>query len=185
MFSDPAYHFGVSKYAAAFREYAKQAMLNFSELICVVPERYYPLTVAFLGESIQERIIGIPLVETAQFNFPCADAFFVRKTGNILTLLMIPVASQIAGRVNIFGADGRDKGDQGYWKHSQSSQMSDQMKTIYDAHPSLGRDEDVEKYYDEHCQLLEEMLSYGETAQEKVYCCKTPSFIPALARREC
>jgi hypothetical protein len=185
MFSDPAYHFGVSQYAAAFREYAKKAMLKFPDLICMVPERYYPLTVAFLGEVIRQRIIGIPLEETDEFNFPSADQFFVKKTANILTLLMIPVASQIAGRINIFGADGRNKGDKGYWKHSQSSQMSDQMKTIYDTHPSLGRDEDVEKYYDEHCQLLEELLTCGETAQAKQYCCKTPSFIPALASREC
>lgn len=183
MFSDPAYHFGVSKYAAIFRSYVKKAMIEFPEMICIVPERYYPLTISFLGEIARERIIGIPVIDSDQFNFPSTSRFFVKKTNNILTLMLIPIASQITKRIFIFGADGRVKGDKGYWKHAQSSQMSDQMKTIYDSHPSLARDEDVEKYYEEHCQLLEELLQYGENTYETHYCCKTPSFIPALAKR--
>ena len=49
MFSDPAYHLGISKYATSFRAYVKQTMANFPNMICMVPERYYLLTVAFLG----------------------------------------------------------------------------------------------------------------------------------------
>jgi hypothetical protein len=185
MFSDPAYHFGISKYAAEFRSYVKKAMIEFPEMICIVPERYYPLTISFLGEIAKERIIGIPVIDSDQFNFPSTNHFFVKKTNNILTLMLIPIASQITKRIFIFGADGRVKGDKGYWKHALSSQMSDQMKTIYDSHPSLARDEDVEKYYEVHCQLLEELLQYGENTYGTHYCCKTPSFIPALANRIC
>jgi hypothetical protein len=185
IFSDPAYHFGVSKYAAVFRSYVKQVMIEYPEMICIVPERFFPLTIAFLGDIARERIIGMPIIDSDQFNFPTTSRFFVKKTNNILTLMLIPIASQIAKQIFIFGADGRVKGDKGYWKHAQSSQMSDQMKTIYDSHPSLARDEDVEKYYEEHCQLLEELLQYGEKSHEIHYCCKTPSFIPALAKRVC
>jgi hypothetical protein len=57
------------------------------------------------------------------------------------------------------------------------------MRTIYESHPSLARDEDVEKYYQEHCLILEAQLAYGETTQHKDYVCLTPSMIPALASR--
>jgi hypothetical protein len=185
MFSDPAYHFGISKYAAAFRGYVKKAMANFPNLVCLVPERYFPLTLAFLGVTYRDRIIGVPVIDTNQFNVLSNDRFFVRKTDNILTQMMIPVAVEISERINIFGADGREKGDSGYWKHAQASQISDQMKTIYDSHPSLARDEDVEKYYDLHCRVLEELIAFGEKTRDAQFCCLTPSHIPALASRFC
>jgi hypothetical protein len=183
MFSDPAFHFGISKYAATFRNYVKMAMINFPEMICMVPERYYPLTNSFLGPEACERIIGIPVKEIEDFHFPSVEEFHTRKTGNILTLMMIPVASSLTNRVHILGADGRASSDKGYWAHAKSSQISDQLRSIYESHPSLARDEDVEKYYQEHCSILDAQLAYGETKQHKVYMCETPSMIPALAKR--
>ena len=183
MFSDPAYHFGISKYASSFRAYVQQTMKDFPSMICMVPETYYPLTVGFLGDKVSQRIIGIPLEETDEFHFPSIEEFYLRKTGNILTSMMVPVASGIAKRIYMLGADGRASSDKGYWSHARSSQISDQLRTIYDAHPSLGRDEDVEKYYEEHVKLLEAQLTHGETIQNKEYKSLTPSMIPALARR--
>lgn len=183
MFSDPAYHFGISKYAASFRAYVRQCMANFPDMLCMVPERYYPLTAAFLGAEASRRLIGIPVLDMEGFHFPSIKEFHIPKTGNILTLMMIPVASSIASRIHILGADGRATTDKGYWAHAKSSQISDQLRTIYESHPSLARDEDVEKYYQEHCQLLEAQLMYGETMHHKTYVCQTPSMIPALASR--
>jgi hypothetical protein len=183
MFSDPAYHFGISKYAASFRVYVCQAMENYPDMLCMVPERYYPLTAAFLGPEASRRLIGIPVLELEGFHFPTIKEFYVPKTGNILTQMMVPVASSAAGRIHILGADGRATGDKGYWSHAKSSQFSDQLRTIYASHPSLARDEDVEKYYQEHCQLLEAQLKYGEIMHQKTYVCQTPSMIPALANR--
>jgi hypothetical protein len=183
MFSDPAYHFGVSKYASSFRGYVLQAMQAFPGLLCMVPERYYPLAAAFLGNKARGRLIGIPLLEVDRFHFPSVEEFYARKTGNILTSMMIPVASSAADSIRILGADGRASSDKGYWSHGKSSQIGDLLRTIYEAHPSLGRDENVGRYYQEHCQLLEALLAYGETAHNKAYLSLTPSLIPALANR--
>jgi len=183
MFSDPAYHFGVSRYAASFRNYVRKTIESFPNLLCMVPERYLPLTGSFLGEEKRDRIIGLPVIEMDHFNFPSVENFYIRKTANILTLMMVPVASSLAQKIYILGADGRAINDKGYWQHAQSSQISDQMKTIYDSHPSLARDEDVEKYYFEHCQVLEEQFEYGEKVMGKQYINQTPSLIPALKNR--
>lgn len=183
MFSDPAYHFGVSKYAASFRKFVMEAMLFFPDLLCIVPERYYPLTSAFLGKEFSQRILGMPIVIMDKFNFPTIKEFFVRKTENILSLLMIPIASSVTSTIHITGADGRRKNDNGYWAHAKTSQISDLLKTIYETHPSLARDECVENYYKEHCLQLEELLNYGETIHQKVYYCQSQSIIPALAKR--
>lgn len=183
MFSDPAYHFGVSRYATSFRNYAKNCMQLFPGLVCIVPEKYAPITTGFLGREFNQRVIGIPVVESNTFNFPTATNFSLRKTANILTLAMVPVASAFAKNIHILGADGRATQDKGYWSHAKSSQIGDQMKTIYDSHPSLGRDEDVEQYYRDHCELLEAQLSWGEAYFQKNYICDTPSNIPALKKR--
>lgn len=183
MFSDPAYHFGISKYAASFRSYVKQCMHLFSNLVCMVPERYAPLTSGFLGNEFNQRVIGIPVVDANKFNFPTTTNFFLRRTSNVLTLMMIPVASSFAETVHILGADGRANQDKGYWSHAKSSQLGDQMRTIYESHPSLGRDEDVDQYYREHCELLESQLSFGETFYKKTFISDTPSLLPALQRR--
>jgi hypothetical protein len=42
------------------------------------------------------------------------------------------------------------------------------MQTVYDAHPSFTRDRDIEKYYDEYCQLVAEIFAQAETKEKRV-----------------
>jgi hypothetical protein len=181
-FSDPAYHFGVSQYANMFRQEAAAALKNHPEMICIVPERYLPLITADFGPEMEERLIGVPVVEQKTFNFPSVDQFFTRFTGNILTQLMIPIASRLSKKVIIYGADGRTPSDQGFWQHAPTAQINSLMSTIYESHPALTRDEQVEEYYRIHCNSLESLLTEGETIGIK-YHSETPSFIPALSKR--
>jgi hypothetical protein len=43
------------------------------------------------------------------FNFPDPEHFWVRATDNILTHLMLPIASALAPVIHVYGADGRQK----------------------------------------------------------------------------
>ena len=181
-FSDPAYHFGVSRYAEAFRKEVGAALEQYTELVCVIPERYLPMMQAYYGHEMDERLIGMPLVEQDQFNFPEPICYYCRFTGNILTQFMLPIASQISRCVNIYGADGRQPEDAGFWKHNPTAQMGELLSTIYATHPSLARDENVAEYYQTHCDTLEMLFRYGERFGIS-YHSATPSYIPALARR--
>ena len=183
MFSDPAYHFGVSLYAEEFRHQVINALDQFPSLVCIVPESYLPLTQAYFRQYSSDRFIGIPLKESDTFNIPGIQNFYTRKTGNILTQLMIPIAVRLSKQVDIYGADGRQSLDKGYWQHAPSAQLEGLLETINASHPSLGRDEDIGLYYKEHCDSLGELLDYGESLGFTFRTC-THSNIPALKKRE-
>jgi hypothetical protein len=180
VFADPVFHFGVSKYAAQFRqdvlEYIK---LNPSYLI--IPEFTVPLMSKHYPE-LKKYLIGVPVKVVDNYNFPSKKHFFVKNTANILTLFMLPIASTIADNIYIFGADGREKKEKYFWKHSKTAQYKDKMSDAFNVHPSFFRDRDYEDYYGHHCELLEQLLQYGES-NAREYISMTPSFIPSLKYR--
>ena len=182
VFADPAFHFGISRYAAAFRDSALRALSRYPGCMCLGPERYLPLLLGHFSQ-LAGRLIGIPEEGQGDFNFPNPGRFWVRSTGNILTHLMLPIASALAPEIHIFGADGRQPQDAGYWQHNPAAQFSGLLATIYQAHPSLERDQDIEAYYAAHCALVEQMIQKGEQEAGRRYFSETASFIPALSRR--
>ncbi len=182
VFADAAYHYGVSKYSAEFRQHVAKTLQRYPRCVCIIPEKFAPLLRANLPASISERVIGMPEREDGEVNFPSPERFFVKPTQNILTHLMLPLASALARTIHISGADGRQKADAGYWQHTPSAQFGDLLHTIYDTHPSFKK-RNVELYYEEHCRVLENMLALGEKDGMHVYTSDTPSYIPALARR--
>lgn len=179
VFADPVFHFGPSAYAAAFRK----EMLKVAEkygCFVVVPDHTLPLMKGHFPQ-LKDQLIGMPHFPT--YNIPSPGSFGVRGSGNILTWLMLPLASAVAKEVCIIGADGRKKEEKYFWKHSKSAQFDDLMQAAFDAHPSFFRDRDYADYYDEHCQFLEELLQYGE-AEGVQYRSLTESYIPALVKRQ-
>jgi hypothetical protein len=183
VFLDPAYHMGVSRYSAEFRSSVARVLAELPSCVCIVPEDFAPLLCRELAAEVCDRIIGMPVVDAKGFNFPTCESFFVRRTGNVLTQLMVPVATSLATRIHIVGADGRQRGDRGFWRHLPAAQFGDLLSTIDGAHPSLARDTDHERYYREHCRVTARLLKEGEGRYGKVYLSETPSYIPALAAR--
>ncbi|HVW97770.1 MAG TPA: hypothetical protein VHA56_17480 [Mucilaginibacter sp.] len=180
VFADPVFHFGASKYAANFRECVLNVVRKYKCYV-FVPIQTLPLMLS-LDKSLNKYFIGIDY-KNDSYNFPTAENFFVKDNGNILTNLMIPLASSFSDSVYIFGADGREKSEKYFWTHSKSAQFNDLMDSAFETHPSFFRDRDYSDYYDRHCQTVEELFAYGEK-RNKTYYSITPSFIPALHSRE-
>lgn len=180
VFADPVFHFSPCRYSATFREEVKKAF-DLKDFHISIPLKAYPLLLAHFPEY-KDRLIGMPHLKGQGYNIPLPDNFWVKSSGNILTYLMLPITSAIAKKMYIIGADGREKSEKYFWKHSKTAQFGDLMQTAFDTHPSFFRDRDYEDYYDEHCQFLEELIQFGES-QGKQYFSLTPSFIPALEQR--
>jgi hypothetical protein len=180
VFADPVFHFGPSRYAATFRDHAVAAIAR-HDCFCVVPEAQMGLLLAHFPQ-VEHRLIGMPLRRKSAWNFPSEDRFYVRDTGNILTTLMLPLASALARQVPILGADGRARGERYFWRHSTQSQFGELMNSAVEAHPSFFRDRIYARYYRTHCRELEHQLAYGERKGVR-YLAVTPSHIPALAAR--
>lgn len=177
-FADPVFHFGPSDYAEIFRKDVLN-LLKTSEAYISVPEINVPLMIKHYPE-LKNRIIGIK--SESVWNLPSKKKLYVKNTSNILTLLMIPLASSVADTIFILGADGRNSNEKYFWNHSSSAQYTDYMETVFKAHPSFFRDRVYEDYYKEHCKTLENLIQYGEFLG-KVYLSITKSFIPALENR--
>ncbi|MCA1822700.1 MAG: hypothetical protein ABR520_08720 [Mycobacteriales bacterium] len=177
--ADPVFHFGPSRYAATFREDLARA-LDLCDAFVVTGEYFAALLEAHYPR-IARRVV--PVAFAGSLNIPTATDPRVSDSGNILTLLMLPLAFALADVVDVAGCDGRRPSENYFWQHSPLTQYSDElMQTVFDAHPSFFRHRSYTDYYERHCQLLEELISLGESRGKQVRGV-TPSWIPALARR--
>jgi hypothetical protein len=179
VFSDPVFHFSPCEYSAQFRDNIIEVVRKYKCFV-TIPNDTVPLMLAHYPE-LKNYLIGMPTKK--EFNIPSLDAFYVKRTANILTLYMIPMASAISDKIYIIGADGRKPDEKYFWNHSSSAQYNDLMQTAFKTHPSFFRDRDYRDYYEEHCFSLEKLIEYGESLR-KQYISLTPSFIPALKIRQ-
>jgi len=179
---DPVFHAGCSGYAAEFRRNLREAMTKYPSLYAIVPITHYPYYCRHFPEELVKRIIGLPINKLGRFNFDLQTSFGVNQTGNVLTMLMLPVASTLAREICIGGCDGRaDKGLSYFWSHHGPSQIADKMDDAKAAHPGFFKISYTD-YYDQHCATLELLMSEGEQ-DGRIFRNITTSHVPALARR--
>jgi len=181
-FADPVFHFGPSEYAVQFREDAARAIREY-DLVAIVPEEYRELLVGHYPDLV-DRVVGMRSVYDDTIRFPTAEDLQVMGTANIMTKLMLPVASELTDHVRIVGADGRKEEESYFWEHSDIGQYDDElMNTAFETHPAFFRDRVYTDYYEQHVELLKNVIEYGEKRGIE-YDSLTPSYIPCLKKRE-
>lgn len=181
-FFDPAFHFGPSRYAAAFRRDLMRAV-DETDPVLVTTELYAGLLLAHHPELAERLIMLRVLKGNRQWHWPTRDRMTVQMTANILTGAMLPIAFSLSERIEVAGCDGRSPNEHYFWRHNNRTQYNDDLMTsVFNAHPAFFRDVDYADYYDEHCAQLEDLLSAGERVGRQVEGV-TPSHIPALRRR--
>ena len=173
-FGDPVFHYGPSRYAAAFRRDLLRAV-DETDALLVTTELYAGLLLAHHPELENRLIILRSLKGRPPWHWPSPDRMSVRMTTNVLTHAMLPIAFALSDRVEIAGCDGRQPSENYFWRHNTRTQYSDElMGTAFDAHPAFFRDQVYADYYENHCHQLEELLAAGEDAG-KVSVGVTPS----------
>jgi hypothetical protein len=178
---DPVFHAGCSGYAAEFRRNLADAMRRYP-LYAIVPITHYPYYQKHFSAHLMRRIIGVPIKKLGHFNFGLLDDFQVNQTGNVLTMLMLPVAATLAREMWVGGCDGRaDKGQTYFWNHHAPSQITDQMDAAKEAHPGFFKISYTD-YYDQHCATLEELMRQGER-EGRIFRNVTTSHVPGLTAR--
>ena len=180
VFGDPIFHFGPSQYAASFRNKLLESAPRHNYTICI-PNKYYALFISAMPE-LGDRTIGIPFVKDRTFNFDLSQDFTLKTTANILTFVMVPLATTFADEICFLGCDGRPLQEDNYfWKHNPNTQFNDKMANIRGVHPGFFNI-DYNDYYLDHCKTLEEQLLEGEQLGRK-FVCLGFSYIPALSAR--
>lgn len=180
-FGDPVFHYGPSRYAAAFRRDLRWA-LESTDAVFLTTQYYCEPLLAHMPE-IRERLAVMPMIGRERWRWPTTDDPSHRITGNVLTNLMLPVALALSDDVVVAGCDGRNPSEQYYWKHNASTQYTDDlMLTAFETHIGFFRYRSYEDYYNEHCQQLEEFFAMAESHGKRIRGL-TPSHIPALLTR--
>ena len=181
VFADPIFHFGPSRYAGEFRRSLLKAAER-HDFTIIIPMRYYGQFIDALPE-LKDRTIAVPFEYDFGVNLDLEKEFGTQATDNILTLLMVPLATTFAREVYFIGCDGRC-GEEGetFWRHGKAVQFNDEMDNIRLVHPGFFNI-DYNDYYEQHCKTLERYLRMGES-QGKSFHSLTHSCIPALAERQ-
>jgi FkbM family methyltransferase len=179
VFADPIFHFGPSQYASEFRASLKKAA-NRHEFFIVIPIKYYEIFIESMPELV-DRLVAIPF-ENMEYNFDLRDSFKVKTTANILTLLMIPLATTFSKNIYVLGCNGRPLTEDNYfWSHNPGTQINGKMENIKNIHPGFFNI-DYNDYYLEHCESLDDQLSKAENNGIR-FSSTGHSHIPALAKR--
>jgi len=187
VFSDAIFHAGCSSYAGDFRRHLLEAMVEYDSYL-IVPMRDYALYMANLDSSLQERIIGVPIVPpkispNLRPNLNLYKKFQVTPATSVLMLYLIPLAATFFEKTFILGCDGRPLDQDDYfWKHDPASQLVERMDDIKVAHPAFFN-VNYNDIYLEHCRVVARWLDEAER-QGKQFFSLTPSYIPALKRRQ-
>ena len=183
--TDPALHYGVSKYAARFRERLVAAMEKYGACLFVTMG-YYPLIIKHYPH-LKDRIIGVPTVppKVENISLEFDKKFQVACYANVLTLFLLPLGTTFAREINILGCDGRESevvssGDNPspFWKHHSESEFEDVYNTLKEAHPSFFM-LDYEDWYEGHCANTEKLIQRG-LEMGKRFKCLTTTYIPVL-----
>lgn len=181
---DPIFHAGCSQYAAEFRAKLRQA-LETRDIVFVTVMRDYVQHLAQLPEHLHDRVIAIPFApDKKTFRYDLDHDFRLSPEGNVLMLLLLPLAAALYDHISVCGCDGRPVSENAYfWRHHQSSQLSgDKMQNIQRIHPAF-----FERSYDDHyaahvadlARVVDNLEDDGKRIDSV-----TPSHIPALTARQ-
>jgi len=179
VFGDFIYHMGASIYAASFR---KQLMEKFGSMYGLIRFDILPLLLDHYP-NIEKKLVALPMKLFAGPNIPTPENFYLNLSNNSLVGYMLPIASAAVNKINVIGCDGRKPDDELFWSHAKTVHYDDLTKTLVQTHPSVYRDTDFTVYYSETISDVAAFMNHGESKGKK-YLCLTPSYIPALAKRQ-
>ncbi len=113
---DAQYHFSDTRHAQAFLHDVEERMEEVDFVFC------YPASFdAFVRRrfaKVEERLIPIPVGSRFDLTTDMTRQFSLPRTGNVLGLLLLPIACQLSKDVWLLGFDGRRPSDKYFWANS-------------------------------------------------------------------
>lgn len=177
--ADAIYHFGISKYAARFREDLEQTLMK-HKCMLLMPESLYNNFI-FHYPHLESRTILVPYTSETT-NLDMKTVFSVKPMHNVLNQLLLPLGSSLANDVYLLGFDGRKNNDRHFWKSADSINYEELKGYHQKAHPGFFSGMDYEGYALQQSNLAEEIMTLGESMGKRYYCMNESSNA-ALAKR--
>jgi hypothetical protein len=170
VFADAIYHFGPSRYAAAFRDAFREFVGDHPACVVLLPEVFYGFFVDKLGSEFARNVYSIPEAGHRNIVVNLANDAVLHRFENILNKMLIPISCTLGKSVSFLGFDGRAKSDKGFWAHSSKNNFIELLPVQEQAHPSFFRKKSYTAYAEHQEQVTEMLLEAAEKAGVEVVC---------------
>jgi hypothetical protein len=166
--ADALYHFGPTEFARTFRRDLLTRLRESPETVFIYPDIFHSL-VAREIDIEPHRLIPIEKGTSQFVHSSIASNFTLPGLGNVLNLMLLPIACDLAKNVDLWGFDGRAPDDKLFWANSSRHSYPELMGTLQASHPAFF-DHFVPKHDPEnyvrlvHGDVLEYCLSQAEQA---------------------
>lgn len=156
-FSDATFMLGVSAYSSAFLS----ALLQRSNEVpfSVVHDAYFTARLRSLfGSNFRGQLLPIFLdpCNEKQPSFRSASRQY--SYTNVLTALMLPLATTWYKEIYLLGFDGKGATKGYFWKHQDRFQFTELLPTVRECDPGFFSGVDYDAYSAEHERYLSDML---------------------------
>ena len=130
---DAIYHFGHTRFARAFRRDLR-ARMEKSVTQFVYPAQFHALVLREFSEW-EDRLFPIPAGWHRAVNIDLTHSFRLPNLGNVLGLLLLPLACTLSKHIYLMGFDGRAPDDKLFWSNSLKHTYPEHMDELKRAHP--------------------------------------------------
>lgn len=183
---DPMYHFGVTRFAQAFRFDLKARLTESKQAVFVYPSEYDSMVRVEMA-GFEDRLLPIEVGDHQFLGVDLKSDFRLPNLGNVLSLILLPVALNLSKNVYLWGFDGRAPKDKYFWKNSSKHTYDEYFDDLVKTYPAFFEHNvpksDPTKYLRrEQGDLLDQLMSQMEDNGFR-FVMMHPSFTPTLAKR--
>jgi hypothetical protein len=132
---DAIYHYGHTEFARAFRRDLR-ARLEGSNTLFLYPAQFHAV-IEREFDGLEGQLIPIPYGWKRKVNVDLSQSFQLPNHGNVLGLLLLPLACTLSKHVYLWGFDGRAPNDKLFWKNSSKHTYPEFMEELKKAHPKF------------------------------------------------
>lgn len=163
---DGLYHFGVTDFARSFRKDLALRLSESPHTIFIYPGMFDVLVHREFSHC-RDRLVPVPTGQSIALHKTLAADFELPNLGNVLNLLLLPVACSVRKDIGLWGFDGRAPADKLFWSNSGKHSYPELMDTLRTASPAfydvMVPKDDPEKYVRSvHGDVLAHALKVAE-----------------------
>lgn len=130
---DAIYHFGFTSFARAFRADLRERLMA-SDTLFIYPAQFHSIVRREL-KGLEGQLVPIPTGWRRRIDVDLARTFRLPNLGNVLGLLLLPLATTLASQIYLWGFDGRAPGDALFWSNSARHSYPEHLPELQKAHP--------------------------------------------------
>ena len=132
---DSRYHFGFSSFSRAF-QHDLHNRLRESDTFFLYPE-IFDVVVQRELYAVRDRLLPVPYGLQKKVDINLTSSYELPALGNVLPLLLLPLACTLSHDVFLWGFDGRAPSDKYFWSNSRNHNYPEKMADLMKAHPAF------------------------------------------------